>query len=52
MDERVERLLGKAEEAIDRNDTDQAEAYSVLAARVAYLRRREAKQLERSFTTE
>lgn len=52
MDDHVERLLTKAEAAIDRNDTDQAEAYSVLAARVAYLRRREAKMLERTFTTE
>lgn len=48
MGERIERLLTKAEEAIDRNDTDQAEAYRILASQTAYLRRREAKELNRS----
>lgn len=47
MDDRIERLLEKAEEAIDRNDTDQADAYRILAGNVAYLRRQEAKALER-----
>ena len=52
VDERVERLLTKAEEAIDRNDTDQADAYRVLAAQVSYLRRKEARELERIPTRE
>jgi hypothetical protein len=52
VDERVERLLNKAEEAIDRNDTDQADAYRVLAAQVSYLRRKEARELERIPTRE
>lgn len=50
MDERIERLLNKAEEAIDRNDTDQAESYRVLAGHVSYLRRKEAKALNRALT--
>lgn len=45
MDDRVERLLNKAEEAIDRNDLDQAEAFRYLASQTAYLRRREAKDM-------
>lgn len=48
MDERVERLLNKAEEAIDHNNTDQADAYAALASRVSYLRRKEARELERT----
>ncbi len=52
VDERVERLLNKAEDAIDRNDTDQADAYRVLAAHVSYLRRKEARELERIPTRE
>ncbi len=48
MDERIERLLNKAEEAIDRNDTDQAEQYADLATRIFYLRRREARELNRA----
>lgn len=49
MDDRVDRLLDKAEKAIDRNDTDQAEAYAQLAGKVSYLRRKEARELERQF---
>jgi hypothetical protein len=48
MDERIERLLNKAEEAIDRNDVDQADAYRVLASQTAYLRRKEAKALNKA----
>lgn len=48
MDERIERLPNKAEEAIDRNDTDQADAYRILASQTAYLRRKEAKELNRA----
>lgn len=48
MDERVERLLQKAEEAIDRSETDNAEAYAMLAARTAYLRRKEAREMNRA----
>jgi len=50
MDDRVERLLNKAEQATDRNDLDQAEQYRVLASNVAYLRKQEAKMLARTFT--
>lgn len=48
MDERVERLLNKAEEAADRNDLEQAETFATLAGHVSYLRRREARELERT----
>lgn len=48
MDDRTERLLQKAEEAIDRNDTDQADSYAMLASRVSYLRRKEARELNRT----
>lgn len=48
MDERVERLWDKAEAAIDRNDSDQAEEYRTLAGHVAWRRRKEARELERS----
>lgn len=51
MDERTERLLQKAETAIDQNNTDQAEAYAMLAARTAYLRRREAREMNRALQT-
>ena len=47
MDDRTERLLNKAEAAIDRNDTDQADAYRILAAHNFHLRRREARDLNR-----
>ncbi|RUQ06699.1 hypothetical protein D8M34_06670 [Microbacterium sp. HSID17254] len=48
MDERVERLWQKAEDAIDRNDTDQAEEYRVLAGHIAWHRRKEARELNRT----
>lgn len=48
MDDRTERLLEKAEAAIDRNDTDQADAYRILAGTVSYLRRKDAHDLERT----
>ena len=48
MDERIERLIQKAETAIDQNNIDQAEAYRVLAANVNYLRKQEAKALNRT----
>ena len=47
MDTRIERLLDKAEDAIGRGDIDQAEEYRYLAGAVAYLRRKEAKALNR-----
>ncbi len=49
MDDRVDQLLTKAEQATDRNDLDQAEQYRILAGHVAYLRRKEARDLERTF---
>lgn len=48
MDERIERLWDKAEAAIDRNDTDQAEEYRILANTIAYQRRKEARELYRT----
>lgn len=51
MDDRVDRLLTKAEEATDRNDLDQAEQYRILAGHVAYLRRKEARDMSRTFGT-
>ena len=51
MDDRVERLLDKAEKAINLNNTDQADSYAALASRVSYLRRKEARELERQFDT-
>lgn len=48
MDDRIERLWDKAEAAIDRNDTDQAEEYRVLANTVAYQRRKEAREMNRA----
>jgi len=48
MDERIERLWDKAEAATDRNDTDQAEEYRILANTVAYQRRKEARELNRT----
>lgn len=48
MDERVERLLDLEEAAIGRNDIDQAEEYRYLAGTAAYLRRQEAKDLNKT----
>lgn len=50
MDDRIERLWQKAEDAIDRNDTDQAEEYRVLAGHIAWHRRKEARELNRALT--
>jgi len=50
LDDRVDRLLTKAEQAIDRGDLDQAESYQGLAGQIAYLNRREARDLERMLT--
>ncbi|WP_396657136.1 hypothetical protein [Microbacterium oxydans] len=47
MDDRILRLWDKAEQAIDRNDNDQADSYRTLANTVAYQRRKEARSLER-----
>lgn len=49
LDDRVDRLLTKAEDAADRNDLEQAETFRTLAAHVAYLNRREARDIERTF---
>lgn len=48
MDDRVIRLWDKAEAAIDINNTDQAEAYRTLAGHVAWHRRKDARELERT----
>lgn len=47
MDERTERFLDKAEQALDRGETDTADGYRYLAGTVSYLRRKEAKALNR-----
>jgi hypothetical protein len=47
MDERTERLLNKAEQAVDNGDIDAADTYSALAYRHNFLRRQEAKELRR-----
>ena len=47
IDDRVERLLNKAEDAIDRGELEQADTYRSLAGHVAYLRRKEARELDR-----
>lgn len=49
MDERVERLWGKAEAAIDRNDNEQADSYRSLAGHVAWHRRKDAREMDRAF---
>ena len=51
LEDRVDRLITKAEQAIDRGDLEQADTYRVLASHVAYLRRKEARELDRTFTT-
>lgn len=50
LDDRVECLLQKAEEAADRNDLDQSETYRILADHAAYLRHREARDVKREFS--
>ena len=47
LEDRVDRLLSKAEQAVDRGDLDQAESYRILASQTAYLRRKEARELDR-----
>lgn len=49
MTDRVDRLFQKAEEAIDRGDTMQAEAYMELLHPAIYFRNREAKELAKTF---
>lgn len=49
MDDRVERLINKAEDAADEGNLEQSETYRVLAGHVAYLARKEAKTLNRMF---
>lgn len=48
MDERVTKLWDKAEAAIDRNDIEQADTYRVLAGHIAWHRRKEARELNRT----
>lgn len=48
MDARVERLLDLAEAAIGNNEIEQAEEYRYLAGTVSYLRRQEAKAMNRA----
>lgn len=45
LEDRVDRLITKAEQAIDRGDLEQADTYRTLAGHVAYLRRKEAREL-------
>lgn len=47
MDERTERLLNKAEQAIDGDNIDQGEAYRILASQAFFLRKQDAKQMNR-----
>lgn len=47
MDDRVTRLWGKAEAAIDHNEIEQAEEYRYLANHVAHWGRQEVKDLNR-----
>lgn len=49
INERVNRLLDKAEQAADRGDLDQAETFRILADQAAYLNRKEARAMERAF---
>lgn len=48
LNERVNRLLDKAEQAADRGDLDQAETFRTLAGHAAYLNRKEARDMERT----
>lgn len=47
MDERIERLWDKSEAAIDRNEIEQADTYRVLAGHIGWMRRKEARELNR-----
>ncbi len=47
IDDRVSRLLDKAERAIDDNNIEQSDAYASLASRARYIRAKEAKDLAR-----
>lgn len=47
MDDRVLRLMDKAEQAADRGDTEQADTFRVLAGQAAYFARQEVKMLNR-----
>lgn len=49
-DERVERLLAKAERAADEGEVDKAEAYLEILHPAIYLRNREVKELRRQFS--
>jgi hypothetical protein len=49
MDERTERLLNKAEQAIDRSETDNAEAYRILASQAFYMKRKDSRDTDRKF---
>src|SRR5690606_13618710 len=52
MDERIERLWGKAEDAIDRGDIEQAEEYRYLTNAITLQRHREAKAMRKTFIPE
>lgn len=47
MDDRVTRLMDKAEKAADAANLDQAETYRVLADQAAYHARKEARAIEK-----
>lgn len=47
MDDRVTRLMDKAEAAAERGDIEQCEAFRILADQAAYHAHKEAKMLAR-----
>ena len=47
MSDHINRLMAKAEQAIDQGNIDQAAAYSQLAGQITWLRKREAKDIAR-----
>ena len=47
MDDRVTRLMDKAEKACDNDEIEKSDTYRVLAGQAAYLARWEAKMLNR-----
>ena len=52
MDERIIRLLDKAEAALDRGEDDIAEGFRILAVQTSYLRKQAAKELDRAYERE
>lgn len=48
MDDRVDRLLTKAEEAADADDTEKSDQYLAVARMSMFIREREVKMLEKA----